>query len=728
MDIITHINLGSFFPIIIFSLVLWSDIRKKPQFGNRPRYLLLSLLVLSVIAGFLIQYKIFNSFWQPELSFSLFSVIFSLYVLVFFILEYSIHCQRIIKSHVWDDFKKNFKSTLISWSILLGIILCSFFLFYLYKINLFDGSIASAISRSQTFAVLREQGLAGREDFKTLEFILCLAYSVTSFLLLMKYRRKVFELQAGVVRTNNFTFNMSILVLALQVSYFIFFDGFIKQLHSEIFILLTVAYIIRVYMEYFYRRTLNLERTINKQEQSILLMNELVSREASSPLEEDVNILKSTITEELERVKRSLPVHEYAFSGSMLYSLEGDILKVMSPQLINGFCIPLVKISTIKLLKNKNQISDSILKTVYDIKKITSLRLQDLTDWGEQIIKQILESKERIVISQIPDELKGLQRLIAVNPIFDKDQLIGLFIVFKDSFDKLFPEEENALNWLIGTLKTVLAIISGKRIQRERNRLSNEMNIAKNIQTSILPKEVDIPGYEVATNMVTATEVGGDVYDYFCTAIGNYIGIGDVSGHGLPAGIMSLIQLVAFEAIVMTADSLTTQIKPYELYDIVNKLLCKINRDRIGSDKFMTQNYFVEKNGTFTHAGAHEIALFYRKKQDDVIELRDLSHKAAFMGITELATAKTSTGNFKMRKNDILILYTDGAIQAKDNYGNQFGIVKLRKLLKSNSTLALNKLIAKIMKEIYDHALNGDLKKYSGNFADDVSLFVLRKK
>ncbi|MBN1799679.1 MAG: SpoIIE family protein phosphatase [Spirochaetales bacterium] len=728
MDIFTYINLGSFFPIIIFTLVLWSDIRNKPQFGKRPRYLLFSLIVFCAIAVFLIQYKILYSFWKPELSFPLFSVIFPFYIFTFFVLEYSIHRQRIIKSHAWEDFKKNLRTTIRYWLIILGIAVCSFFLFYLYTLKLFDGSIASAVYRSETFATLREQGLAGREDLKTLTLILCLAYAVVSFLLLLKYRKKVFELRGGIIRTNNFTFSMSLLVLVLQVGYFLFFDGFVKPLHSEIFFLLTVAYAIRVFMEYFYQRTLNLERTIIQQEQSVLLMNELVSQEASSPLEEDVDTLKSTITEELDRVKRSLPIHEYAISGSMLYSLEGDILKVISPKLINGFCTPILKTQTIKLLKNKKQISDSILKTVYDIRKISSLPLQDLTDWGEQIIKQILESKEPIVINQIPEELKGLQRLIAVNPIFDKEKLIGLFIVFKDSFDKLFPEEENTINWLIGNLKIILSIITGKRIQRERNRLSNEMNIAKNIQTSILPKDVEIPGYEVATNMVTATEVGGDVYDYFCTTLGNYIGIGDVSGHGLPAGIMSLIQLVAFEAVVMTVDNLSRQIKPYVLYDIVNKLLCKINRDRIGSDKFMTQNYFIEKNGTFTYAGAHEIALLYRKQQDNVIELKDLSRKAAFMGITEKATAKASAGNFKMRKHDVLLLYTDGAIQAKDNYGNQFGIAKLKKILKSNSGMDLNKLIDKIMKQIYNHALNGDLKKYCGNYADDVSLFMIRKK
>jgi serine phosphatase RsbU (regulator of sigma subunit) len=75
----------------------------------------------------------------------------------------------------------------------------------------------------------------------------------------------------------------------------------------------------------------------------------------------------------------------------------------------------------------------------------------------------------------------------------------------------------------------------------------------------------------------------------------------------------------------------------------------------------------------------------------------------------------------------VLLLYTDGAIQARDDGGNQFGIEKLKKVLAKHQALPLKQLIEVIMREIQDHAQNGDLKKYNGNFADDVSLFVLRK-
>jgi sigma-B regulation protein RsbU (phosphoserine phosphatase) len=706
MEIISQLNLFSFIPAVVFSIVLWSDIKNKAQFGARPRYLLFSIMLLVIIGALLLQYRLDAGFWRPGLSFSLFSTLFALYLFMFFMLEYSIHCQRIIKSHVWNDFSKNLKKTIFYWITLALIIACSYVVFFLYDTGM-------------------EAGTAG--ELNTPVIVLCVLFTLVSVLLIDRYRRSVFRLQAGVIRTNNFTFNISLVVLMAGALYFLFMDGAQRPLYTEVFLLLTLAYIIRVYMEYFYQRTLNLERTIDKQEQSTDLLNELVSREASSPIEEDVEILKSTIAEELSHLKESLPQAEYAFSGFMLYSLEKNVLKVISPQLISGFCTPLHKFSTVKLLKNKQQIEESILNTTYDLNKISSMPLQDLTDWGAQIIKQMLTTRERIVIDQIPDELKGLQRLIVVSPIFDKDMLIGVFVAFKDSFDKLFPEEENTLAWLCGNLKIILTIISGKRIQHERNRLSNELNIAKNIQTSILPTEVDIPGFETATNMVTATEVGGDVYDYMRTEAGTYLGIGDVSGHGLPAGIMALIQLVAFEAVVMATQTLKKQIQPYEIYNIVNKLLCTINRDRIGSDKFMTQNYFFVKNGTFTHAGAHEIALLYRKKQRDVVELNDLAKKAAFMGITELATAQNSSGSFKLNKSDVLLLYTDGAIQARDDGGNQFGIEKLKKVLAKHQALPLKQLIEVIMREIQDHAQNGDLKKYNGNFADDVSLFVLRK-
>ncbi len=171
----------------------------------------------------------------------------------------------------------------------------------------------------------------------------------------------------------------------------------------------------------------------------------------------------------------------------------------------------------------------------------------------------------------------------------------------------------------------------GKEILEERNRLEGEMKIAEKIQTSIVPTKISLDGYEISCNMVTATEVGGDTYDFAQNKFGNYFSIADVCGHGVPAGVMALLQIAAFQTAIETSDLLNKEISISELYDLINKILCKLNRDRIGSDKFMTGNLFVEKKGKFTHSGAHEIALLYKKSSKTVKELQECIVKTAFL-------------------------------------------------------------------------------------------------
>src|SRR6185312_16361325 len=64
-------------------------------------------------------------------------------------------------------------------------------------------------------------------------------------------------------------------------------------------------------------------------------------------------------------------------------------------------------------------------------------------------------------------------------------------------------------------------------------RVEEELEIARRVQTSILPRNLAVPGLAVAATMIPANEIGGDYYDIIPTNDGAWLAVGDVSGHGL---------------------------------------------------------------------------------------------------------------------------------------------------------------------------------------------------
>src|SRR6185436_18733813 len=103
----------------------------------------------------------------------------------------------------------------------------------------------------------------------------------------------------------------------------------------------------------------------------------------------------------------------------------------------------------------------------------------------------------------------------------------------------------------------------------QKQRLESELEIATRIQTSILPRGIQIPGLEIAAAMKPADEVGGDYYDVQPAANGCWIGIGDVAGHGLTAGLVMMMTQSAIAALVRTRPSAG----PGELIATLNRVI-----------------------------------------------------------------------------------------------------------------------------------------------------------
>jgi sigma-B regulation protein RsbU (phosphoserine phosphatase) len=718
MNVFTAVYLFSFIPALFFPLLLWSDIRQKKQFGRRPGHLLASIVLLGCNGAIGLVTSLLPSVFSPAASFPLFAICFVLYLITFFFAEYSVNSQRLVRSFFLEEFRPRLKGFIVFYSLLVLIALLA--LAYFFACRSATGLVPFAPTSVRTPDMFISDTAQG------VDIGLLLAFSTGSIIFLLTVNRKIFFFQTGVIRQN------LLFTVSSGATLVLFLAGFIRQGFSEpvplwLFTLNNCIFLARITQEYFFQRTVNLDRNLMKLEESLHLKNELIAKVINSPVEDEDAIIRASVSGEIDRARAFMAVPEHGISGTIIYTREGSQLKVSSLEHIDGFCTPITRLETMKLYKSREQYNEIIIRTPFNLTPILATPKELIPGWGDRLLKEAIDTRREVVTADLPPELKGLVTLVGLHPVFDKDYLTGLIVIFKNVFGRLFPEEENALVAVVDNLTVIFSIIKGKQIQRERNRLQGELEIAKQIQTSILPKKIVIDGYECAASMTTASEVGGDVYDVLPSPFGTYLGIGDVSGHGLPSGMTALIQLTAFHAAVLTAASLDRRLEPFELYELVNKVLCEINRDRIGSDKFMTENYFLVKDDTFTAAGTHLIALQYKKADNAVAEIDFLANRTAFMGLAPAISARESIGQFTMKRDDLLLLYTDGIIEAKDNFSHQFGMERLKEVLLAASALPIEEIGGQILKAVHEHARNGDLKKYKGNLADDATMVVIRR-
>ncbi len=157
--------------------------------------------------------------------------------------------------------------------------------------------------------------------------------------------------------------------------------------------------------------------------------------------------------------------------------------------------------------------------------------------------------------------------------------------------------------------------LMGQAVTDRATRLTKELDIATRIQTSILPRELAVEGLEIVAQMTPTSEVGGDYYDVLPTDGGCWIGIGDVSGHGLNSGLIMMMIQSMVAALVRNQPEMS----PSNLVCAVNDALVDNIRVRLaGNDHATLTMIRYHRDGRLVFAGAHEDMLIRRAENGQV--------------------------------------------------------------------------------------------------------------
>lgn len=253
-----------------------------------------------------------------------------------------------------------------------------------------------------------------------------------------------------------------------------------------------------------------------------------------------------------------------------------------------------------------------------------------------------------------------------------------------------------------------------ERAVKEHNELlalRRELQIARDIQRSILPREFPASGdFELFAAMKPANEVGGDFYDFFPAGEGRLgVVIGDVSGKGVPAALFMAVTRTLLRSTVASEAS------PAACLAQVNRLLCRENEQGM----FVTLFYGVldAGSGEFAYANAGHNPPWLLRASGGVEPLPPTGDP--MLGAFDDTAYREASCT--LRPGDALFLYTDGVTEGMNVVDEQFSDERLERELAEVAHAGCAEIVAHVVAKVEDHGIGRDP-------SDDITALALRRR
>jgi predicted ATPase/serine phosphatase RsbU (regulator of sigma subunit)/tRNA A-37 threonylcarbamoyl transferase component Bud32 len=389
----------------------------------------------------------------------------------------------------------------------------------------------------------------------------------------------------------------------------------------------------------------------------------------------------------------------------------------------------------------------------FNLNEVTVLQSLPLENrLPSSIVNYVARSHEPVVLAHAMQEgiytkdnytQQHKLKSLLCNPIFHQGQLIGLLYLENNLIEGAFTPArlkivdmlssqaaislENALLYRtleqkveertvqLATANQEITLLN-ERLKQENLRMSAELDVAKQLQQMVLPKEAElqqVEGLDIAGFMAPADEVGGDYYDVLQHDGQIKIGIGDVTGHGLESGVLMLMVQTAVRTLLDSGVNNASQ-----FLTTLNRTIYN-NVQRMGTDKNLTLSLLDYQDGQLQVTGQHEEVLWVR--QSGSIERIDTFDLGFSVGVIDDIADMVSQTHIELQPGDGIVLYTDGITEARDPNKALYGLERLCEVVSRNWHLE-----AKAIQQ----AVIADVRHFIGEqkVFDDITILVLKQK
>jgi len=285
--------------------------------------------------------------------------------------------------------------------------------------------------------------------------------------------------------------------------------------------------------------------------------------------------------------------------------------------------------------------------------------------------------------------------------------------VLHDNFAGYLPWRLSLEVYGVGAFILALGFVTTRRFladQRELATVEHELDMARTIQASILPRRLPVlRGARMAVRYLPVRAVAGDLYD-FITTDDQRVGVlvADVAGHGVSAALIASMTTVAFSGQRRYAND------PSRTLSEINRMLCEHFDGRFTTAVYAFLD--VEEQQLRYSLAGHPPPFLLRASTGELLELAE---GATVLGLFEDTGFPTT--EVTLKAGDRLILYTDGVPDVSRRNGEWFGEHEWKRFVLSHSALA---------PDVFIDTLITHLRRWSGigvdaHFDDDLTIVVI---
>ena len=396
---------------------------------------------------------------------------------------------------------------------------------------------------------------------------------------------------------------------------------------------------------------------------------------------------------------------------------------------------------SIKPGENENQVLDILIDSSMSASYADAGWLETSNDQGEltflqerfidkETLEQVLDLLSKSKPYQQGNALKmeegskavqtkithSIYKSALVAPLIVNQKLIGRLVLVKEVKEGFNKEMLSIISTFVGQ---ACISVENYRLLNEaikNERYKEELEIAQRVQESLLPDILHHDeSFEISGFSAAADEVGGDYYETKQLDEHTFaLIIGDVSGKGTSAAFNMSQMKGVFHSLVQTHP------RPKEFMILANNALSAC----LEKNHFITTSYYFiqtdTKSITYSRAG-HCPTLYYNHQKDETVYL-SIDGMGLGMLRNKLYEKYVHEKAFQFGSGDVMVLITDGIVEAKDGNGIEFGYDRLREVVHENVNLDSREIQDTVIREVYKFIGKNKIAD------DDYSLMVVKFK